>query len=114
MFCLITVGMMTTAVSVAELPCSDFASVEPKQQIASLDQSAVPGQPKAPEIEIKTTTVSVEPWRIKNMPLLVVHTPDNTLKRTVATKHVSKFVCLLNTLIDQDYPITISSRGNFG
>jgi hypothetical protein len=55
MFCLITVGM-TTAVSVAELPCSNFASVEPKQQIASLDQSFVPGQPKALEIEIKTTT----------------------------------------------------------
>ena len=105
MFCLITFGMMTTAVSVAELPCSDFASVEPRQQVASLDQSFVPEQPKAQEIEIKTTTVSVEPWRIKNMSLLVVHTPDNTLKQAVATKHVSKFVCLLDALINQDYPI---------
>ena len=39
------------------------------------------------------------------MSLLVVHTPDTTLKEPVATKHVSKFVCLLNGLIDQDYPI---------
>src|SRR5262245_42364153 len=31
MFCLITFGMMATAVSVAELPCSDFALVEPQQ-----------------------------------------------------------------------------------
>lgn len=105
MFCLITFGMMTTAVSVAELPCSDFASVEPKQQVASLDQRFVPEQPKAPEIEVKTTTVSVEPWHINNMSLLVVHTPDNTLKGAVATKHVSKFVCLLNALIEQGYPI---------
>ena len=105
MFCLITFGMMTAAVSVAELPCSDFASVEPKQQVASLDQSFVPEQPKAPEIKVKTTTVSVEPWPIKNMSLLVVHTPDNTLKEAVATKHASKFVCLLSALIDQGYPI---------
>ena len=105
MFCLITFGMMTTAVSVAELPCSDFASVEPKQQVASLYQRFVPEQPKAPEIEVKTTTVSVEPWHINNMSLLVVHTPDNTLKGAVATKHVSKFVCLLNALIEQGYPI---------
>src|SRR5262245_40048160 len=34
MFCLITFGMMATAVSVAELPCSDFALGEPKQQVA--------------------------------------------------------------------------------
>ena len=34
MFCFITFGMVMTAVSVAELPCSDFASVEPKQQVA--------------------------------------------------------------------------------
>ena len=105
MFCLITFGMMTAAVSVAELPCSDFASVEPKQQVASLDQSFVPEQPKAPEIKVKTTTVSVEPWPIKNMSLLVVHTPDNTLKEAVATKHASKFVCLLSALIDEGYPI---------
>ena len=31
MFCLVTFSMMATAVSVAELPCSDFA---PKQQVA--------------------------------------------------------------------------------
>jgi D-alanyl-D-alanine carboxypeptidase len=105
MFCLITFGMMTTAVSVAELPCSDFASVEPKQQVASLDQSFVPEQPKAPEIKVNSTTVSVEPSPIKNMSLLVVHTPNNTLKEPVAAKHAGKFVCLLNALIDQGYPI---------
>jgi hypothetical protein len=33
MFCLKTFVMMTTAVSVAELPCSDFDSAEPKQQV---------------------------------------------------------------------------------
>ena len=33
MFCLITFSMMATAVSVAELPCSDFALKEPKQQV---------------------------------------------------------------------------------
>lgn len=105
MFCLITFGMMTTAVSVAELPCSDFASVEPKQQVASLDQSFVPEQPKAPEIKVNSTTVSVEPSPSKNMSLLVVHTPNNTLKEPVAAKHAGKFVCLLNALIDQGYPI---------
>src|SRR5262249_61151773 len=34
MFCLITFSMMATAVSVAELPCSDFALGAPKQQVA--------------------------------------------------------------------------------
>ena len=105
MFCLITFGMMATAVSVAELPCSDFASAEPKQQVASLDRSFVPEQPKAPEIKVQTTTLSVEPSPNKNMSLLVVHTSNNTLKEPVATKHASKFVCLLNALIDQGYPI---------
>lgn len=105
MFCLITFGMVATAVSVAELPCSDFASAEPKQQVASLDQSFVPEQPKAPEIKVKTTTVSVEPSSNKNMSLLVVHTSNNTLKEPVAAKHASKFVCLLNALIEQGYPI---------
>ncbi len=33
MFCLITFSMMATAVSVADLPCSDFALREPKQQV---------------------------------------------------------------------------------
>ena len=33
MFCLITFSMMATAVSVAELPCSDFALGAPKQQV---------------------------------------------------------------------------------
>lgn len=105
MFCLITFGMMATAVSVAELPCSDFASVEPKQQVASLDHSFVPEQPKASEIKVKTTIVSVEPSPNKNMSLLVVHTSNNTLSEPVATKHASKFVCLLNALIEQGYPI---------
>jgi len=34
MFCLITFSMVTMAVSVAELPCSDFALGKPKQQVA--------------------------------------------------------------------------------
>src|SRR4029450_3636979 len=34
MFCLITFSMMATAVSVADLPCSDFALGAPKQQVA--------------------------------------------------------------------------------
>jgi hypothetical protein len=33
MFCLVTFSMMATAVSVADLPCSDFALKEPKQQV---------------------------------------------------------------------------------
>src|SRR5262249_35979470 len=34
MFCLITFSMVMMAVSVAELPCSDFALGKPKQQVA--------------------------------------------------------------------------------
>jgi hypothetical protein len=34
MFCLLTFSMVTMAVSVAELPCSDFALGKPKQQVA--------------------------------------------------------------------------------
>jgi len=39
------------------------------------------------------------------MSLLVVHTPDNVLKTSVATEHASKFVCLLKKLIAAEYPI---------
>src|ERR1043166_6584381 len=50
MFCLITFSMMATAVSVAELPCSDFALKEPKQQVGrwppTLETKAEP-KPKA-------------------------------------------------------------------
>jgi hypothetical protein len=50
MFCLITFSMMATAVSVAELPCSDFALREPKQQVGRwpppLETKAEP-KPKA-------------------------------------------------------------------
>jgi hypothetical protein len=50
MFCLITFSMMATAVSVAELPCSDFALREPKQQVSRwpppLETKAEP-KPKA-------------------------------------------------------------------
>jgi hypothetical protein len=50
MFCLITFSMMATAVSVAELPCSDFALKEPKQQVGRwpppLETKAEP-KPKA-------------------------------------------------------------------
>jgi hypothetical protein len=44
MFCLITFGMVTMAVSVAELPCSDFALGKPKQQVAR----------RPPKLETKT------------------------------------------------------------
>jgi hypothetical protein len=33
MFCLATFSMMAMAVSIADLPCSDFALKEPKQQV---------------------------------------------------------------------------------
>jgi hypothetical protein len=44
MFCLITFSMVTMAVSVAELPCSDFALGWPKQQVAR----------RSPTLETKT------------------------------------------------------------
>src|SRR5262245_16372691 len=52
MFCLVTFGMMATAVSVAELPCSDFAAVEPKQQVArsTLETKAEP----KPRVQLAT------------------------------------------------------------
>ena len=39
------------------------------------------------------------------MSLLVVHTPDNVLKTSVASEHASKFVCLLKKLVASGYPI---------
>ena len=39
------------------------------------------------------------------MSLLVVHTPDNVLKTSVASEHASKFVCLLRKLVASGYPI---------
>ena len=39
------------------------------------------------------------------MSLLVIHTPDNVLKTSVASEHASKFVCLLKKLVAADYPI---------
>jgi hypothetical protein len=44
MFCLITFSMVTMVVSVAELPCSDFALGKPKQQVAR----------RSPTLETKT------------------------------------------------------------
>ena len=79
---------------------------ERKAQLASLDHSYVPlppSQPKKSEIKIGTTTINLEQSEIKNMSLLVVHTPDNVLKTFVATEHASKFVCLLKKLIAADY-----------
>ena len=121
MYCTITVGLLLSNVSVASLPCSNFdqiavveernqiASVEERKvQLASLDHSYVPlspSQPKKSEIKIGTTTINLEQSEIKNMSLLVVHTPDNVLKTSVATEHASKFVCLLKKLIAADYPI---------
>src|SRR5262245_8341833 len=39
------------------------------------------------------------------MSLLVVRTPDNVLKTSVASEYASKFVCLLKKLVALDYPI---------
>jgi hypothetical protein len=97
MYCTITVGLLLSNVSVASLPCSDFDQTveEPKVQVASVDHSYVPSpQPKTSEIKIGTTTINLEQSDIKNMSLLVIHTPDNMLKTSVATEHASKFVCL--------------------
>jgi D-alanyl-D-alanine carboxypeptidase len=108
MYCTITVGLLLSNVSVASLPCSDFdqTDVEPKVQVTSIDHSYVPSpKPKTSEIKIGTTTINLEQSEIKNMSLLVVHTPDNVLKTSVATEHAGKFVCLLKKLIAADYPI---------
>jgi len=121
MFCTITVGLLLSNVSVASLRCSDFEQVavveeqtqlatveEPKVQVASIDHGYVPlppSQPKRSEIKIETTTIDLEASNIKNMSLLVVHTPDNVLKTSVASEHASKFVCLLKKLVASGYPI---------
>ena len=121
MFCTITVGLLLSNVSVASLPCSDFDEVaiteeqnqvatvaEPKVQVASIDHGYVPlppSQPKRSEIKIATTTIDLEPSNIKDMSLLVVHTPDNVLKTSVASEHAGKFVCLLKKLVASGYPI---------
>jgi len=121
MYCTITVGFLLSTISVASLPCSNFKQValveeqkqiatveEAKVQVASIDHSYVPlppSQPKNSEIKIGTTTISLEPSNIKKMSLLVVHTPENVLKTSVASEHASKFVCLLNKLVASGYPI---------
>lgn len=114
MYCTITVGLLLSNVSVASLPCSNFDQIaevqeEPKVQIASVDHSYVPPPPapqlKKSEIKIGTTTINLEQSNIKNMSLLVVHTPDNVLKTSVASEHASKFVCLLKKLMATGYPI---------
>jgi D-alanyl-D-alanine carboxypeptidase len=120
MYCTITAGLLLSNVSVAALPCSDFdqIAVEEQDQIAvveertvqvtSIDHSYVPlppSQPKISEIKIGTTTINLEQSNIKNMSLLVVRTPDNVLKTSVASEHASKFVCLLKKLVTSGYPI---------
>jgi hypothetical protein len=126
MYCTITAGLLLSSVSIASLPCSDFdqtidfdqiaevekprvAEVEkPKVQVASLDHGYVPlppSQSKKSEIKIGTTTINLEQSNIKNMSLLVVYTPDNVLKTSVASEHASKFVCLLKKLAASGYPI---------
>ena len=126
MYCTISAGLLLSSVNIASLPCSDFdqiigfdqiaevekpnlAEVEkPKIQVASIDHGYVPLpplQPKKSEIKIGTTTINLEPSNIKNMSLLVVHTPDNLLKTSVASEHASKFVCLLTKLVASGYPI---------
>jgi len=120
MYCTITAGLLLSNVSVATLPCSDFdqIAVEEQDQIAvveertvqvtSIDHSYVPlppSQPKISEIKIGTTTINLEQSNMKNMSLLVVRTPDNVLKTSVASEHASKFVCLLKKLVTSGYPI---------
>ena len=126
MYCTITAGLLLSSVSITSLPCSDFdqtidfdqiaevekprvAEVEKaKVQVASLDHGYVPlppSQPKKSEIKIGTTTINLEQSNIKNMSLLVVYTPDNVLKTSVALEHAGKFVCLLKKLAVSGYPI---------
>jgi len=112
MYCTITVGLLLSNVSVASLPCSDFDQIaeveEPKVQLASIDHRYVPPprpEPETSKIKIGTTTINLEQSNIKNMSLLVVHTPDNVLKTSVASEHASKFVCLLQKLTAAGYPI---------
>src|SRR5215475_3755243 len=120
MYCTITAGLLLSNVTVASLPCSDFDQIaveeqdqisvveEPKVQVTSIDHSYVPlplSQPKTSEIKIGTTTINLEQSNIKNMSLLVLHTPDNVLKTSVASEHASKFVCLLQKLLASGYPI---------
>jgi hypothetical protein len=120
MYCTITAGLLLSNVTVASLPCSDFDQTaveeqdqisvveEPKVQVTSIDHSYVPlplSQPKTSEINIGTTTINLEQSNIKNMSLLVVRTPDNVLKTSVASEHASKFVCLLKKLVASGYPI---------
>ena len=120
MYCTITAGLLLSNVTVASLPCSDFDQIaveeqdqisvveEPKIQVTSIDHSYVPlplSQPKTSEINIGTTIINLEQSNIKNMSLLVVRTPDNVLKTSVASEHASKFVCLLKKLVASGYPI---------
>jgi len=120
MYCTITAGLLLSNVSVATLPCSDFdqIAVEGQDQIAAVEERTVqvtsidhsyvplpPSQPKISEIKIGTTTINLEQSNIKNMSLLVVRTPDNVLKTSVASEHASKFVCLLKKLVASGYPI---------
>jgi D-alanyl-D-alanine carboxypeptidase len=120
MYCTITAGLLLSNVTVASLPCSDFYQIaveeqdqisvveEPKIQVTSIDHSYVPlplSQPKTSEINIGTTIINLEQSNIKNMSLLVVRTPDNVLKTSVASEHASKFVCLLKKLVASGYPI---------
>jgi D-alanyl-D-alanine carboxypeptidase len=120
-YCTITVGLLLSNVSIAVLPCSNFDQIalveerdqiaiveERKVEVASVDHSYIPlppSQPKKSEIKIGTTTINLEQSDIKNMSLLVVHTPDNVLKTSVASEHASKFVCLLKKLVASGYPI---------
>ena len=114
MYCTITAGLLLSNVTIASLACSDFDQIaevdEPKIQVASIDHSYVPQPSPAPtsetsKIKIETTTINVEQSNIKNMSLLVVHTPDNVLKTSVSSEHASKFVCLLKKLVASGYPI---------
>jgi D-alanyl-D-alanine carboxypeptidase len=130
MYCTITAGLLLSSVSITSLPCSDFDQIDidqididqivevekpnlaevekPKVRLASIDHSYVPlppSQPKKSEIKIGTTTINLEQSNIKNMSLLVVQTPDNVLKTSVASEHASKFVCLLKKLVASGYPI---------
>ena len=118
MYCTITAAILLSSVNIASLPCSDFGQIidsdqvaqaeKPKVHVASIDHSYVPlppSQPKKSEIKIGTTTINLEQSNIKNMSLLVLHTPDNVLKTSVASVHASKFVCLLKKLVASGYPI---------
>src|SRR5262249_2374576 len=102
MYCTITAGLLFSSVNIASLPCSDFSQIvdlnqvieveNQKFQVARVDHNYVPlpqSKPKKSKIKTGTTPINLDQSNIKNMSLLVLHTPDNVLKTSVASEHAS-------------------------